>query len=349
MLTESQHVERGRELLRQQKYTEAVSHFRAGLCGFRMTGYNAAALLAHCYDKGLGVERSARVALDLYNYVLTHSMEYRGSWVEERKRALEQQNLPQHPTTELQTYTIDDALVGRVIIRQVAPSGERQRSDKWADDSVTTYIAASRPFEMAFAYLWQKIYKRESERQPALPYLHRTAPPLPEVIDEIFERNYELFGLRVERGEGSDYSWRRDAEGRYTVVVPQGVDWKKVCTREAIVRYGMMAMRDAAERYLPGRLAHWSQRTGIGCGGCKIVRSFNVLGRCRMQGRNIDLSLHLMKYPALQADSVVVHELCHLVEPNHYNEFYYAIEKYGGPRMLRADYDIGDTTVPPDI
>ena len=68
-----------------------------------------------------------------------------------------------------------------------------------------------------------------------------------------------------------------------------------------------------------------------------------------MQGRDIDLSLHLMKYPALQADSVVVHELCHLVEPNHYNEFYYAIEKYGGPRMLRADYDIGDTTVPPDI
>jgi predicted metal-dependent hydrolase len=347
MLTENQHVEQGRKLLKQHQYREAVAHLRAGLCGFRLVGYNAAALLAHCYEKGLGVERSARVALDLYNYVLRHSIEYKGSWVAERKEALEQQNPPQYPA-ELQTYTIEDALVGTVVIKQVA-TDDKVRSDKWEDDRVITHIAASRTYEMAFASLWKKIYKRESERQSYYPYQRRTAPPLPEVIDEGFERNYELFGLRIERGVEDNYSWRKDDEGRYTVVVPRWANWGLVCTREAIVRYGMKAMREAAECDLTKRLAHWSQRTGIEYKGCKIVRSANTLGRCWTKEREIELSLHLMKYPALQADAVVVHELCHIVEPNHYNEFHYAVEKYGGPRIARADYELSDIVVPVDL
>ena len=51
------------------------------------------------------------------------------------------------------------------------------------------------------------------------------------------------------------------------------------------------------------------------------------LGSCSIKG-NICYSLYLLLYPDTAIDYVVVHELAHLVEPNHSKRFYDVIEQF---------------------
>lgn len=62
-----------------------------------------------------------------------------------------------------------------------------------------------------------------------------------------------------------------------------------------------------------------------------------------------ELSYHLMKRTPIQVDAVIVHELCHGVEFNHDNEFYYAMERYGGAAIAHADRHLYDQHVPTEI
>ena len=57
-------------------------------------------------------------------------------------------------------------------------------------------------------------------------------------------------------------------------------------------------------------------------------------GSCSIDQRTIALSTRLAKCPDWVVDSVIVHELCHLVEPGHGPEFWALANQY--PLMERS-------------
>ena len=58
-----------------------------------------------------------------------------------------------------------------------------------------------------------------------------------------------------------------------------------------------------------------------------ITSAKKRLGSCSTRG-SICYSLYLLLYPDAAVDYVVVHELAHLVEPNHSKNFYAVIDRY---------------------
>ena len=50
-------------------------------------------------------------------------------------------------------------------------------------------------------------------------------------------------------------------------------------------------------------------------------------GSCDKKGR-LTFNWHLIKAPHSIVDYVVIHELCHMVQPNHSPKFWHEVEKY---------------------
>ena len=51
-------------------------------------------------------------------------------------------------------------------------------------------------------------------------------------------------------------------------------------------------------------------------------------GMCNVRKRTICFSIYLLQLPTWCVEHVVVHELCHLIEPNHSARFYALMDKY---------------------
>lgn len=66
----------------------------------------------------------------------------------------------------------------------------------------------------------------------------------------------------------------------------------------------------------------WKERSGLAPDSwhARVMRS--RWGSCAPASRRISLNVHLAEYPPECLDYVVVHELAHLVEPNHGTRFY---------------------------
>ena len=50
-------------------------------------------------------------------------------------------------------------------------------------------------------------------------------------------------------------------------------------------------------------------------------------GACFPQNNKLSFNLHLVHLDKSLIDYVIIHELCHFIQPNHSNEFYSEIEK----------------------
>lgn len=85
------------------------------------------------------------------------------------------------------------------------------------------------------------------------------------------------------------------------------------------------ALRERAQRELPGRVAHWSAVMGLTPTGITITAAKTRFGSCSSKGR-VCFSLYLMQYPDEAIDYVVVHELAHLRCRGHGADFYALVE-----------------------
>ena len=87
------------------------------------------------------------------------------------------------------------------------------------------------------------------------------------------------------------------------------------------------ALKEAALRILPEKVAYWSAVTGLMPTGMKITTARKRYGSC--SGKNsLCFSCFLMRCPEEAIDLVVVHELCHIKEKNHGPRFYTLLEHY---------------------
>lgn len=86
-------------------------------------------------------------------------------------------------------------------------------------------------------------------------------------------------------------------------------------------------LRQTAKDTLPGRIEHFSARTGLTPTGITITGARTRFGSC--SGRNaVSFSFRLMLYPPEAIDYVVLHELCHIKQKNHSPAFYALVERY---------------------
>ncbi len=89
----------------------------------------------------------------------------------------------------------------------------------------------------------------------------------------------------------------------------------------------------AKERILP-RVVTQARELGVSFGQARIVDSKYRWGSCTVRD-NVNLNWRLIKAPMFVIDYVIVHELAHLLEPNHTPRFW-NIVKTQVPQMDRA-------------
>ena len=81
------------------------------------------------------------------------------------------------------------------------------------------------------------------------------------------------------------------------------------------------ALADRARAYIPQRVAYYAPLLGVQPGRITIRTQKTRWGSCSAKG-NLNFNCLLMLTPPEVIDSVVVHELCHLLEMNHSPKFY---------------------------
>lgn len=89
---------------------------------------------------------------------------------------------------------------------------------------------------------------------------------------------------------------------------------------------------ERAKRVLPERVAHYAAIMGVQPSGITITGARKRYGSCSGKNR-LCFTWRLMDYPQEAIDSVVVHELAHIVHKNHGREFYALV------RSVLPDYD----------
>ena len=86
-------------------------------------------------------------------------------------------------------------------------------------------------------------------------------------------------------------------------------------------------LRQLAKVRLTRKTAHFAAIMGLTYEKVTITSAKKRLGSCSTKG-SICYSLYLLLYPDAAIDYVVVHELAHLVEPNHSKRFYDVIAQF---------------------
>ena len=83
----------------------------------------------------------------------------------------------------------------------------------------------------------------------------------------------------------------------------------------------LLELANRAKEVIPQRVAYFAPLVGAGYGRITIRSQRTRWGSCSAQG-NLSFNCLLMLAPPEVLDGVVVHELCHRLEPNHSRRFY---------------------------
>ena len=83
----------------------------------------------------------------------------------------------------------------------------------------------------------------------------------------------------------------------------------------------LLDLRKQAKEYFPQRVAYYADLLGVHPGRITIRCQKTRWGSCSSKG-NLNFNCLLMLTPPEVIDSVVVHEVCHLLEMNHSKRFY---------------------------
>lgn len=121
-------------------------------------------------------------------------------------------------------------------------------------------------------------------------------------------------------------------KNRFNIYVPEGLE-------ELIIKKGLdnivkKIFKNNTEVLLQDRLPYWSKITKIQYNQFKVRDAISKYGSCVPKTRMLHFTSRLIMLPPEQIDAIIVHELCHIIHPNHSKEFYNLVKRY------IPDYDI---------
>ena len=110
------------------------------------------------------------------------------------------------------------------------------------------------------------------------------------------------------------------------VELPAGFSAPNVIPQKALRDVLVEVLREEAKILLPQKLSYFSDQYGFHFHKVTIKHNSSNWGSCSRAG-NINLNLNLIRLPEPLCDYVLLHELCHLKEPNHGPRFHALLER----------------------
>lgn len=110
------------------------------------------------------------------------------------------------------------------------------------------------------------------------------------------------------------------------IEVPAGFSAPNVVSQKALRDVLVEVLREEAKILLPQKLSYFSGQYGFHFHKVTIKHNSSNWGSCSRAG-NINLNLNLIRLPEPLCDYVLLHELCHLKEPNHGPRFHALLER----------------------
>lgn len=110
------------------------------------------------------------------------------------------------------------------------------------------------------------------------------------------------------------------------IEVHAGFSEPNVVSQKALRDVLVEVLREEAKILLPQKLSYFSDQYGFHFHKVTIKHNSSNWGSCSRAG-NINLNLNLIRLPEPLCDYVLLHELCHLKEPNHGPHFHALLER----------------------
>ena len=110
------------------------------------------------------------------------------------------------------------------------------------------------------------------------------------------------------------------------IEVPAGFSAPNFVSQKALRDVLVEVLREEAKILLPQKLSYFSDQYGFHFHKVAIKHNSSNWGSCSRAG-NINLNLNLIRLPEPLCDYVLLHELCHLKEPNHGPHFHALLER----------------------
>ena len=79
---------------------------------------------------------------------------------------------------------------------------------------------------------------------------------------------------------------------------------------------------------LQSKVPYWSKITSIPYKEFKVNDATSKFGSCIPSKKVLHFSSRLIMLPEDKIDAIVVHELCHIIHPNHSKKFYNLVKEY---------------------
>lgn len=122
--------------------------------------------------------------------------------------------------------------------------------------------------------------------------------------------------IRIIPGPVDKPGFGKTNENQYTLLYPSSRNPDSGDVKDGIISLINFVLKTEAQKYLPSRLAGLSEQCNIRYNSVKLRNNRTRWGSCSTKG-NINLNIQLMRLPDHLIDYVLIHELTHIIHPNH--------------------------------
>ena len=116
-------------------------------------------------------------------------------------------------------------------------------------------------------------------------------------------------------------------------IIKEKYEWI-ICSKDKIISKSQNEINPDIQLYrvfynsFPSLLKKWEIRMGLNVSKFRLRVMKSCWGSCRSQTRALTFNLKLATKPLECVEYVIIHELAHIVHPNHNPEFWKLVEQY---------------------